>query len=74
MWSAQYVLAQGCGWHNGNGSSINIWQDQWLKNDDNLKLITSTIEGLENPILGSLNFFMTSFFLEMFLPLLRLQS
>ena len=53
MWSAQYVLAQGCGWHNGNGSSINIWQDQWLKNDDNLKLITSTIEGLENPILGS---------------------
>ena len=30
------------------GSSLNIWHDSWLKNNDNLKLLTPIIEGLKD--------------------------
>ena len=48
IWSSQGIFSQGCRWHIGDGNSINIWQDAWLKNDDGLKLTTPIIEGLEN--------------------------
>ena len=47
IWMSQFILKQGCKWRIGDGSSINIWHDPWLKNNDNLKLLTPIIEGLE---------------------------
>ena len=44
---SQFILKQGCRWRIEDGSSINIWHDPWLKNNDNLKLLTPIIEGLE---------------------------
>ena len=38
----------GCRWRIGNGKSINVWQDFWLKDDTHLHLLTPIMEGLEN--------------------------
>ena len=48
IWSAQSILKMGCRWCIGNGKSINVWQDSWLKGDTHLHLITLIVEGLEN--------------------------
>ena len=38
----------GCMCHIGNGKSINVWQDFWLKDDTHRHLLTPIVEGLEN--------------------------
>ena len=38
----------GCRCRIGNGKSINVWQDFWLKDDTHLHLLTPIVEGLEN--------------------------
>ena len=48
IWSAQSILGRGCRWHIRDGSSVSVWQDPWLKDDTNMHLTTSTMEGLEN--------------------------
>ena len=54
IWSAQSILKMGCRWRIGNGKSINVWQDSWLKDDTHLHLITPIVEGLENLMIHNL--------------------
>ncbi|CAN1810998.1 Putative ribonuclease H protein At1g65750 [Linum perenne] len=47
---SQTVVHRGSRWRVGNGSNIRVWDDQWLRQDGNLSLITDrddTLEGLK---------------------------
>lgn len=49
---SRVILANGTRRKIGNGTSINVWNGEWLKSMDNPSISTSIIEGLENLIVA----------------------
>ena len=47
VWKARSVTASGSRWRTGNGESMNVWNDPWIKNNPCFKPITPIIDGLE---------------------------
>ena len=45
---SQVMLRNGLRWKISDGSSVNVWNDSWLHDYDNMKVITSVFEGLED--------------------------
>ncbi|KAJ9560185.1 LOW QUALITY PROTEIN: hypothetical protein OSB04_005345 [Centaurea solstitialis] len=41
IWHSQLVLEKGLRWKVGNGLSINVWNDSWIRDDSNFKIETS---------------------------------
>lgn len=40
LMGARHILTDGCIWHIGDGSSVNIWEDRWLSCSDHKRPIT----------------------------------
>nr|DAD24222.1 TPA_asm: hypothetical protein HUJ06_025685 [Nelumbo nucifera] len=52
IWHSRIVLEKGCRWRIGNGQHIRVWDDLWLKEMDNFKVVLPRVEGLEDIRLG----------------------
>ena len=48
IYCSQVVLRKGLRWKIGDGLSMNVWNDSWLWDYDNMKVVTSLFEGLED--------------------------
>ena len=48
IWSTQPILVKGCRWHVGDGTNFTMWEDAWLKEDDDFRIATPLIPGLES--------------------------
>ncbi|CAN1746948.1 LINE-1 retrotransposable element ORF2 protein [Linum perenne] len=48
IWSAQLIVGNGVRWKIGDGTSINVWSQPWLRNDDNMWVETEMQVGMED--------------------------
>ena len=42
------IVKQGVCWRVGDGSIINVWRDAWLVNEDNPRIQSAVVDGIED--------------------------
>ncbi|CAN1292337.1 hypothetical protein LINPERPRIM_LOCUS21521 [Linum perenne] len=47
MWDSRELLHHGYRWLIGDGQSIRVWTDQWLKDEVNKRIQTLMVQGME---------------------------
>ncbi|XP_021736509.1 uncharacterized protein LOC110703057 [Chenopodium quinoa] len=48
IWSAKALLKEGLIWRIGNGSTVNIWKDPWVADENGMYITSAAVEGLNN--------------------------
>lgn len=48
VWSSKSLLKEGLIWRIGNGSSVNVWKDPWVADDEGSFVTSSAVEGITN--------------------------